>query len=69
MSATDSEEARAASKWAWYGAVSVDGAHVRAVRMAADKEMARDLLMEGWSDRLKAVYEIKRVSVTVLPDD
>lgn len=53
----------------WYGAVAKDGSHIRSAMPADDKGQAEALLMEAWTDRLKALYEIKPVQVTVLSDE
>lgn len=53
------------SKFRFWGAVAKDGSHIRAVKSADSLEMAEALLMENWTDRLKALYEIKPVTVAV----
>lgn len=48
-----------------WGAVAKDGSHVRGVLSAASHEDAECLLTQGWTDRLKELYEVLPVIVTV----
>lgn len=54
-----------ANEFEWWGAVAIDGSHIRDVVKASSEADARSLLMQGWTERLKALYAVKRVVVTV----
>ena len=55
----------ASNGWSWWGAVEKEGGSIRCVGFFKDKEMATDLLTENWTDALKALYDIKPVTVAV----
>lgn len=48
-----------------WGAVAKNGSHIRGVLSAASREDAEHMLTQGWTDRLKELYEILPVTVTV----
>lgn len=53
------------NEFEWWGAVALDRSHIREVVKAFSEADAKASLMQGWSERLKALYTIKRVVITV----
>lgn len=54
----------------WFGTVAKDGSHIRSAVYSPNADVARGLLMDSWSEELKALYDISVISVSVpRPDE
>lgn len=49
----------------YWAAVGKEDGHIRDVKKAASRDDAESILFDGWTDRLKSLYEVRPVLVTV----
>jgi hypothetical protein len=57
------QETNNMSKFEFYAAVHKSSGYIRDVMKADDLEMAEQLIMSNWTERLKSQYAVERVEV------